>query len=54
MGVGAGGWDESGRGQKALINNVNGCVMVGEGAGSRGMTINDLKKRNGRVGGRAG
>jgi hypothetical protein len=28
--------------------------MVGEGAGSRGMTINDVKKRNGRVGGRAG
>lgn len=23
--------------------------MVGEGAGSRGITINDLKKRNGRV-----
>jgi hypothetical protein len=36
------------------MNNVDECVMAWEGAGNRGMTINDLKKRNGRVGGRAG
>jgi hypothetical protein len=41
---GAGEWDGSDKGWKALINNVNSCVMVvGEGSGSRKMIINNIK-----------
>jgi hypothetical protein len=30
---------------KALVNNVNRCVIVGEGAGDREMAENGPKKR---------
>jgi hypothetical protein len=35
-------------------NNGSRCVMVGEGAGSKGMAINGLKSENGGEGGRIG
>jgi hypothetical protein len=49
MGVGgqarAGGWDGPGRGYKAMGNNRDRYLMVGECAGSRLMAKNGLKKR---------
>jgi hypothetical protein len=43
--AGAGGWNGPGREWRALKSNGNGCGMMGEGTGSRGMAKKGPKKR---------